>query len=174
MNDTFDEKYASDVILDRIGRRKEREAVVDVEEETVKAVIFSLCGDLYAFYGESVKELMPSLAVYYVPGSPDFIPGVINIRGQIESVLNINRFLGLPEAPNARNSRIAVAEKDGIRSGVLVDSVEDVADIPINSIRPPLGTLPPSIKEFVSGAFMYHNNLVILLDIGRIFRKIAP
>lgn len=173
MNEPFDEKCTSDVVLEKIGRRQERAAVADGEGETVKVVIFSLHGHLYAFYGESVKKLMPPLPVYYVPGSPDFIPGVINVRGQIESVLNITRLLGLPDAQNPKSSRIAVAEKDGIRSGILVDSVEDVADIPIDSIKPPLGTLPPLIKEFVSGEFIYRDSLVILLDIGRLFRRIT-
>jgi len=173
MSDGLDVRQASDLILEKIGRRKERESAVDVEGETIKVVIFSLHGDLFAFSGESVKELMPPLAVYPVPGAPDFIPGVINIRGQIESVLNINRFLGLPDGQNAGKSRIAVAEKDGIRSGILIDSVEDVADIPAPSIKPPLGTLSPSIKEFVSGEFFFRDKLVILLDVGRIFRKIT-
>jgi purine-binding chemotaxis protein CheW len=172
MNELIDQKYTSDVMLEKIRSRKAPEAVVDVEGETVKVVIFSLHGDLFAFYGESVKKLMPPLTVYYVPGSPDFIPGVINVRGQIESVLNINRFLGLPDTQNNGGSRIAVAEKDGLRSGVLIDSVEDVVDIPVGSISLPLGTLPPSIKDFVSGQFFYCSRLVILLDIGRIFGKI--
>lgn len=173
MNELFGEKVTGDTISEKILSRKEREAVVDVEEETVKVVIFSLHGHLFAFYGKSVKKLMPPLPVYCVPGSPDFIPGVINIRGEIESVLDINRFLGLPEAQNAPSSRIAVAEMDGIRSGVLIDSVEDVADIPVGSIKPPLDTLSPAIKEFVSGEFVYRDGLVILLDIGAIFRKIT-
>jgi purine-binding chemotaxis protein CheW len=173
MNESFEEKTASDVVLERIGRRQEQAAVVNVEEETIKVVIFSLQGHFYGFYGESVKKLMPPQPVYYVPGSPDFIPGVINVRGQIESVLNITRFLGLPDAQKGGSSRIAVAEKNGIRSGILVDSVEDVVDIPMDSIKPPLGTLPTAIKEFMSGEFIYRDSLVILLDIGAIFRKIT-
>ena len=173
MNDAFDEQYTSDRILEKIGRRRERETVVEVEEEKVKVVIFSLHNDLYAFSGESVKELLPPMAVYYVPGSPEFIPGVINVRGQIESVLNINRFLGLPDSAGVQTRRIALTEKDGIRSGILVDSVEDVADIPVSSIKPPLDTLSTSIKEFVSGEFVFQDRLIILLDIGRIFKKIT-
>ena len=173
MNDASEKKYASDRILEKIGRRREREMLVGGEEEKTKVVIFSLHGDLYAFSGESIKELLPPLPVYSVPGTPDFIPGVINVRGQIESVLNINRFLGLSDSKGSQSGRIALAEKDGIRSGVLVDSVEDVADIPVNSIKPPLNILSTAIKEFVSGEFVYHDKLIIMLDIGRIFRKIA-
>lgn len=173
MSDVFEEEYASDRILEKIGRRKERAVIVDVEEEKLKVVIFSLHNGLYAFSGDCIKELLPPMAVYYVPGSPEFIPGVINVRGQIESVLNINRFLGLSDSRDAHSSRIALAEKDGIRSGILVDSVEDVADIPVSSIKPPLDTLSTSIKEFVSGAFFFHDKLITMLDIGKIFRMIA-
>lgn len=173
MNDALDEQYTSDRILAEIGRRTKRETIVDGGEEKVKVVIFLLHGDRFAFFGESVKELLPPMAVYFVPGSPGFITGVINIRGQIESVLSMNSFLGLSDAKDTRRSRIVLAEKDGIRSGVLVDSVEDVADISVNSIKPPLDTLSTSIKEFVSGEFFYQDHLIIMLDIGRIFGKIT-
>ena len=173
MLETPDENNKSDLILKSIMRRKGQELVVDVEEQKVKMVIFFLFGERYAFYGENVKEILPLMPVSYVPGAPDFIPGVINIRGEIESVININRFLELPDPSSVQRGRIAVAEKDGIRSGILVDSLEDVLDIPLSAIRPPLATLSQTIKEFVAGEFVYDDKSVTILDIGKIFRKIA-
>ena len=172
-NDTTGGKNKSDLILEEIMRRKEKERIVDVEEKQVKVVIFSLHGDFYAFYGEYIKEILPLMTIYYVPGSPDFIPGVINVRGEIDSVININRFLGLPDSANSQSSRIALAVTDGIRSGILVDSIEEVLDIPASSVKPPLDTLSKSIKEFVAGEFTHKNKLVTILDIGQIFGKIT-
>ncbi|MHB8828116.1 MAG: chemotaxis protein CheW [Syntrophales bacterium] len=162
-----------DLILEGIMRRKEQERTVDVEEKKVKVVIFSLHGDFYAFYGEYIKEILPLLPVYYVPGSPEFIPGVVNVRGEIESVININRFLGLPDSANSPGSRIALAVADGIRSGILIDSIEEVLDIPASLVTPPLDTLEKSIKEFVSGEFTHKSKLITILDIGKIFGKIT-
>ncbi|MCK9364809.1 MAG: chemotaxis protein CheW [Syntrophales bacterium] len=171
-NETTGGTNKSDLILDGIMRRKEKERIVDVEEKKVKVVIFSLHGDFYAFYGEHIKEILPLLTIYYVPGSPEFIPGVINVRGEIESVININRFLGLPDSENSPTSRIALTVTDGIRSGILVDSIEEVLDIPASLVNPPLDTLSKSIKEFVSGEFTHKGKLVTILDIGKIFGKI--
>ena len=172
-NDTTSSKNKSDLILEEIMRRRVKEKIVDVEEKQVKVVIFSLQGNFYAFYGECITEILPLMTIYYVPGSPEFIPGVINVRGEIDSVINIKGFFGLPDSPNPAGSRIAIAVKNGIRSGILVDSIEEVLDILAGSVKPPLDTLANSVKEFVAGEFIHKDKLITILDIGKIFGKIA-
>jgi len=163
----------SKLILDELKRRRTREKIVDVDEETIKVVIFSLLDETYAFNGPEVKEILPLLPVYYVPGSPDFIPGVINIRGDIESVININRFLGLPDSKPSPKSRIALVDKNGVRSGIILDSVEEVIDIPASLVKPPLSTLNKAVRDYVAGEFMYQDRNVTILDIGKIFGRLA-
>jgi purine-binding chemotaxis protein CheW len=167
------QKNKSDQILEEIMRRKEKERIVDVEESKIKVVIFSLQGGLYAFYGEHIKEILPLMTIYYVPGAAEYIPGVINVRGEIESVININRFLGIADTANAQSGRIALAAANGIRSGILVDAIEDVLDIPANAVKPPLDTLSKSLKEFVTGEFIHRERLITILDIGKIFARVA-
>lgn len=167
------DRKKSDLILDELKRRKSRNRIVDVEEETVKLVIFSLLDGYYAFYGDDVKEILPLVNIYYVPGSPDFIPGVINIRGDIESVININRFLDIQDSEATQNRKILVATKNSMRSGIMVDSIEDVVDLPLSSIKPPLQTLNKSIRDLVAGETMYRDRNVTLLDLGKIFARIS-
>lgn len=173
MADNASDGSKSDLILEELRRRKEKARTIDVEEKKVKVVLFSLHDGLYALYGEHIKEILPLMTIYYVPGSPDFIPGVINNRGEIESVVSINKFLGLPDSKNGQNRRIALAEKDEIRSGILVDSIEEVLDIPVNSITPPLDTLSQSLKEFVAGEFIHRDAHVTILDVGKIFARLT-
>ncbi|MDP2168716.1 MAG: chemotaxis protein CheW [Thermodesulfovibrionales bacterium] len=161
----------SDLILDELKRRRQRE-VVDVEEEKVKIVIFSLLDDCFAFYGSDIKEILPPQTIYFVPGAPDFIMGVINNRGDVESVININRFLGFPDPEMGPQSRIALAYGAGIRSGILVDSILDVMDVPISLISPPLSTLDEGKREFVTGEMAYGNKNVTVLSVGKIFEKV--
>jgi purine-binding chemotaxis protein CheW len=168
-----EENNKSDLILEELRKRKARKAVVDVEEKKMKVVIFSLNGEFFAFSGENVKEILPLASIFPVPGTPDYIPGVINNRGEIDSVVTINGFLGLPASVRTQSCRIAVAEKGGVRSGILVDSVSDVTDIPVSTVKPPISTLAKSQKEFVAGEFRYQDKNIILLDIGTIFAKIA-
>ena len=167
------DKFKSDLVLEEAKRRREKQRVVNVEEEKVKVVIFTLAGGRYAFYGCEVEEIFSRATIFYVPGAPDFIHGLINIRGDIESVINPNVFLGLPDSGKAQNSRILIASGEGIRSGVQVDSVEDVLDIPASSIKPPLSTLNASVREFVAGEFIHGDETVILLSAGKIFKKIT-
>ncbi len=167
------DKHSRDFVLEEAKRRREKDEIVNVEEERVKVVIFALAGGDYAFYGSEVKEILSQSNIFYVPGTPGFIHGVINVRGEIESVINLAAFLGLPDSARAVNSRILIAVGEGIRSGVLVESVEDVLDIPVNSIKPPLATLSQSLKGFVTGEFIHGNKTVTLLSARRIFEKIS-
>jgi purine-binding chemotaxis protein CheW len=163
----------STAILSEIARRREERQVVDVEAERIKVVIVSLRGDLYAFRGENVKEILPILPVFPVPGTPEWLPGVINVRGQVESVLDLARFLRLPASNEGTFQRILIGEAGGVRSGIFVDSVVDVLDLPVADLGPPLGTLGKSVREFVSGAFPHRDALVSLLDLTRVFAGIS-
>ncbi len=163
----------SELILDEVRRRKTREQIVDVDEAKMKVVIFTLGDDLYAFSGTDVREILPLARIFYVPGSPAWVLGVINVRGEIESVIAINGFLDLPESARTPRSRIVLAATGDIRSGVLVDAIEDVVDVPVSSIVPPLGILDARRRELVTGQMQYRDRNVTLLDIGKVFTKIS-
>lgn len=166
-----DEKHKSDLILEELQRLKEKERVVEVEEERIKLALFSLSGDLYAFRGEEVREILPWCEITWVPGAPQFIPGLINVRGDIESVLDVRYLLGLAEAGRP-GGLIIIAEKSGIRSGIIADTIEDVVDLPISGIKPTIATLDGDVREFVAGELEYLTKNVTLLDIGRIFARL--
>lgn len=159
--------------MDPASKSAQKPKIIDVEESKAKVVIFTLAGGEYAFFGSEVKEILSHANIFYVPGTPAFIEGVINVRGEIESVLNLTAFLGLPSSAKPGNSRILIAAGNEIRSGVLVDSVQDVLDIPESSIKPPLSTLADSIKGFIAGEFSYRDKTVTLLSVTRIFEKIS-
>jgi purine-binding chemotaxis protein CheW len=154
------------------GRETEAE-IAAMDEERIKLVIFTLLDKYYSFFGSDVKEILPYSPITYVPGTPDFISGIINVRGDIEAVLDIHTYMGFPGVSINTNNRIIIAEKDGIRSGILMDAVNDVIDIPIGEIHPTLSTLDENIRGFVAGETTYKDRMVILLDIGKIFRKMV-
>lgn len=169
----MDDKTKNDLIIEELRRRRGRQTTVDVEAEHVKIVIFMLHDGLYALPGADVKEILPFMDISPVPGAPVFIPGVINNRGDIESVINLNKFLGLPDSERTAASRIAMVSKAALRSGILVDGVLDVVDVPLNSIKPPLSTFDHMIRDLVTGELLYDNRTVVMLDAGRLFEKMA-
>lgn len=151
--------------------QKEKKGV-SIEEEEIKVVIFSLSGSLYAFYASFIKSILPYNAVTFVPGCPDYILGIINVRGDIESVINMHHFLGKKNEPLDSRTRIVIAEAAGIRSGILLNSVEEVIDLPLSSISPAISTIENSIKDFVAGELAYKNILVTIIDLEKIFTRI--
>ncbi len=162
----------SDRILAELHLLGERENIVDVEEARVKIVVFTLGEVHYAFYGERVREILPPMEISPVPGTPPFIAGLVNVRGDVESVVDIRSFLRMPAAADV-HGLIALATDGDVRSGILVDAVLDVVDVPEGAISPPLPTLDDAVREFVAGSVEYGDRNVTLLDIGTIFGKIA-
>lgn len=166
-------QFKSDRILEEIRKRKSQDQEVQQEEEKVKLVVFTLDGHYYALQGGDVKEILTVQKIYRVPGTPAFMLGIINVRGDIQSVIDINLFMGLPRTQTSPDSRIVIAENGGVRSGILVDQVEDVLDMPGNSIQQPISTLKDSIRFFVTGEFAYRHHNVTLLDAGKLFEKMT-
>ncbi len=157
-------------ILAEARRRRKDAGIVEVDEERIKLVIFSLCDSTFAFHGKNIKEILRLDKITYVPGTPDTILGIINVRGDIHSVLNIHKLLNLPEPSTTSASRVIIAESERVRSGIRVDSVIDVIDFPVRSIQPPISTLDRTMKEFVSGETTYGN--VTILSVERLLEKL--
>lgn len=162
-----------DKILSQIEKGKRDSEIIDVDEKKIKLVIFTAGKNLYAFYGSGIKEILPFDKINYVPGCPEIISGIINVRGDIESVIDTHVLLG-EKKPNAtERSRIILASAGGVTSGFFVDSVEDVIDIPESDIAPPVSTIEEPIRLFISGETVFNGHYTSVLDIEKIFRTIA-
>lgn len=156
-----------------VRKRKQSADIAETIEEKIEIVIFTLGQDYYAFYGHTVKEILPYEKVTYVPGCPETIVGIINVRGDIESVVNLHKMIGIPESRVSRKTRIIIAADKDIRSGILTDSVEDVLSVPLSGIKKPISTLDKSVKEFaIGGETLYDKKYVTLLDLSKIFAKV--
>lgn len=157
----------SELILNELRKRQRTKEVVNVEEERVKVVIV-VCGEnRYAFYGSDIREILPTCSISWVPGLPDYLPGLINVRGDIESVIDMAHFLDEKNSAHD-NPMIAIAVHGDFHSGIMIDAIDDVVDIPVTAIHPPLTTLNGPARELVIGEISYGGNTVSLLDIGKL------
>ena len=160
-------------ILAEVKKRREDSRIIEVEEEKAELVIFRLGEDYYAFFGKDVKEILPYEPVTFVPGCPEYIIGIINVRGDIESVIDIHLLMGLSATGVTKKSRIIIGSKESVRSGILVDSVEDVISVPVSSLKRPISTMDKAVKDFsLGGETIYENRYVTILDMGKLFGKI--
>lgn len=162
----------ADLILDEIKRRQQSKGSEAREEEQIKVVVFTCGGTRYAFFGAKVREILPPREISWVPCLPDYLPGLINVRGDIESVVDIRVFLGLAPGDHAR-CLIAMVVDGERRFGVLIDSVEDVSDVAASAIKPPLASLGGAARDLVAGELETSHGLVTILDAEKLATRIC-
>ena len=143
----------------------------DVDEPQVKLVVFTLAEQRFAFHGEAIREVLADSEVYFLPGCPPSMEGVVNVRGDIESVIRLRAVLGLPEGETSSSSRILLAKAGTMRSGLRVDRVEDVLDVAQSDVQAPPHTLPERWRTRVQGIVMYRGHAVHLLDASTILAE---
>jgi len=155
--------------LDKVLSLRSSVEIVNVDEPMVKLVVFELDGECFAFPGEAIAEIMPATDVYFIPGCPPSLEGVINVRGDIESVIRLSELLGKPAADPASSSSILRGQGAGMHSGIRVDRVVDVLDVVQSAIQAPPATLPEHLRRIVSGLMRYQDTPVVILDLDRLF-----
>lgn len=115
------------------------------EIATEKYLIFSSDSLMYGIKAEQVKDIITDYTITYVPHVPNYVKGVINLRGQIVPIVDIRLRLGKPEQNNFCG---IVVDVDGSMVGILVDMVEQMVDVPLDAILP----VPTSTSQaMVSG-----------------------
>ena len=150
-------------------RREVSGRTVDVDEKTVQLVIFTLQGEWLAFHGDKIREILPYGRVFFVPGCPDSLEGVINVRGDIISVIRLEMLLGHPGTAPSQHASILLGQGGGMQSGIRVDEVLDVREVPESAILAPPGTLPDHLRPLVLGIVTIRTRPVLVLDLGRLF-----
>lgn len=152
-------------------RRELSSEIINVDEESIKLVVFELAGDWLAFPGENISEILPKVEVFFVPGCPATLEGVINVRGDIESVITLSELLGKPATEATSSSSILRGHGGGMRSGIRVDRVIDVLDVVQSAIQPPHANLPEHMRHIVTGLMKHQGKPVAILDLHRIFEN---
>mgnify|MGYP001153639856 CR=1 FL=1 len=165
----------SEPTLDHIlsQRHEARREVVNVDEPMVKLVIFALGDAWFAFHGSGIREILAEAVVHFVPGCPPSLEGVINVRGDIATVIRLHDVLQLPAPATGQDSAIMLGSGAGIDSGLRVDRIIDVVDVAHSSIQPPPATLGEPLRTLVLGVAHFQDRPVTVLDLDRLFADYA-
>ncbi|GMU94908.1 MAG: chemotaxis protein CheW [Ignavibacterium album] len=139
--------------------------------EILQLVSFMIGNEEYAVDIFYVKEINRLSQITKVPNAPDFIEGVINLRGRIIPVIDLRIKMGLPKKGYDKDSRIIVIEDENILVGFLVDSVREVLRIPKLVIEEPPEMVTSSKTEFISSVGKLEDRLLILIDLKKILSK---
>ena len=118
-----------------------------------------------------VHEIVRVPAITSVPDAPEFVEGVINLRGKIVSVVDLRKRFGETKVDPHKKNRVIVVESDGKLVGLIVDSASEVMRIPNADIEPPPSVLQNSESSYVTGVGKLQNRLIILVDLKRVLQR---
>jgi purine-binding chemotaxis protein CheW len=118
-----------------------------------------------------VHEIVRVPAITSVPDSPEFVEGVINLRGKIVSVVDLRKRFGETKTDAHKKNRVIVVESEGKLVGLIVDAASEVMRIPNADIEPPPSILQNSESSYVTGVGKLHNRLIILVDLKRVLQR---
>ncbi|MGA7648101.1 MAG: chemotaxis protein CheW [Terriglobales bacterium] len=116
----------------------------------------------------ALHEIVRVPEITAVPDAPDYLEGVINLRGKIVSVVDLRKRFGQRSTELDRRSRILVVEHGGRLVGMIVDSASEVLKIPESEIESAPAMMQEGGLDCVTGLGKYQGRLIILLDIGKI------
>lgn len=133
-----------------------------------QVVVFQLAKESYGVDIAKVQEIKAMSPITAVPRAPDFIEGVINLRGQITPVVNLHTRFGLERGENTKETRIIVVNMEDEWVGLIVDSVSEVMRLAEESIEQPSDLVATVDADFIRGiAKVNEERLIILLDLDR-------
>jgi purine-binding chemotaxis protein CheW len=146
----------------------------DQEPTEVKAtrqlVGFVIGEEMFGVDILTVQEIIRDSAITAIPDAPDFLEGVINLRGSIIPVIDLRKRLKLHQRTQTPSgSWIIILTIDGRITGFIVDRVTKVLTVPVESIKPPPDIVVAGLKsQYVRGVCKLEQRLLVLLDFSRI------
>ena len=145
-----------------LARRAEEKAPAEKPYEVLE---FLLAYERYAIETRYVREVYPLKDLSPVPCTPKFVLGVINVRGQILSVIDIKKFFELPEKGLTDLNKVIIAQSGSMQLGILADVILGVREIADEDIQPSLPTLTGIRAEYLLGV---NKDRLVVLDVRKI------
>jgi purine-binding chemotaxis protein CheW len=159
------EEEKKDILIKRAEILAREISAEDPAEQLVQIVEFMLAGEKYGIEAIYIREIFPLKELTPIPCTPPFIIGVINVRQQIVSVIDIKKFFNLPESGITELNKVIILKTDNMEVGILADSITGIASININRLQILLPGLTDIGTEYLKGIL---EGPLIILDGGKI------
>jgi purine-binding chemotaxis protein CheW len=140
--------------------------------EELKVIVFTLGDEEYGIDVENVRSIERMMPITRVPKTPDFVKGVINLRGVVVPIIDLRGRFGLPQTAATDNTRIIMVSSNEMEVGFIVDSAHDVLDVMRDSIEVPPEVVGGIKAKYLSGvAKMAEDRLLILLHLAEVLNR---
>lgn len=141
-------------------------------DDLLQLVIFQLGGEEFGVEIMQVQEIIRMPDITRIPQSPEFVEGVINLRGKIIVVINLDTRFGLDLKELDENSRIIIVEVGETVVGMIVDSVSEVLRLPTTNVEPAPEIIKAKIHaDYLKGVGKLDDRLLILLDLEKVLSE---
>ncbi|MBA9024847.1 chemotaxis protein CheW [Peribacillus huizhouensis] len=142
-----------------------------VTSETVKVIVFQIKDKEYVIPVAKVRGIEKMMHITRVPRSLPFVKGVINLRGGITPIIDLRARFEIEKAAYDDRTRIIIVSLDNMEAGLIVDSANDVLDIPEASIEPQPEVIGNVAMEYISGVAKVEKRLLTLLNLDQILNQ---
>lgn len=140
-------------------------------KELLQLVTFRLGNEEFSLDILRVQEIIRHMDLTRVPRTPDFVDGVINLRGRVIPVLDLRKRFGLPSDERTNETRIIVVDVDNKTVGLKVDAVSEVLRLPADTVEPAPAIVTGAESDYIKGVGKLDGRLLILLDVEKILTK---
>jgi purine-binding chemotaxis protein CheW len=135
------------------------------DEATLELVEFQLAAEHYGIESVFVREVYPLKQLTPVPCTPPFVMGIINVRGQIVTVVDLKRFFDLPQQGLGDLNKVLILHAPGMALGLLADAIIGLRQVPAAGLQPTLATLTDARANYLRGITA---DRLVVLDTARI------
>ena len=131
-------------------------------------MVFDLASEAYGVDIGAVRAIIRMQDITKVPRSPEFVEGIINLRGNVIPVVDFRKRFSLTVSEESKDNRIVVVDIAGCDIGVIVDAVTEVLRITGNSVAPPSSVITTTDSAYLLGIAKVESRLIILLDLENV------
>jgi len=138
------------------------------DDQVLQWVTFKLDGETYGINVMQVQEVLRYSEIAPVPGAPAYVLGIINLRGNVVTVIDTRHRFGLPPSEVTDNTRIVIIEADDHVIGILVDSVAEVVYLKQSEIESAPNVGNDESAKFIQGVCHKNDELLILIELNKL------
>jgi purine-binding chemotaxis protein CheW len=161
-----------------LARRAESLALEASDEEVTNRLallLFRIGEEWYAVRLSAVREIFQEYSITEIPCVPSFILGVVNVRGEILSVTDPARIMGIGDITGEEGEMppaVVIAHED-VRTALVVDEIGDITEVEEHAVEAPVSIIDRSQGEFIEGSVHVGDSMVGLVSVGRMLEPIG-
>ncbi|SFF95269.1 purine-binding chemotaxis protein CheW [Desulfotomaculum arcticum] len=137
------------------------------QSKDLQVVVFSLDNQLFGLDITLVSEIIRLEKITPIPNAPDYVEGIINIRGNVIPVISLHSLFNINTEGWNENSRVIIAETGDLKFGIIVESVYEVRKISQEAVRPAPAAVIAG-QEYIQGIILDGDDLIVLIELDKL------